>query len=452
MGTVTAKQESSRLNDHQPNEKNIDLYPTMESQNSKFLFYTVLTLGLTVVALVILGRLDTYYGVDKYSNIGGIIQGSLGIAVSFGGAFAAVRIAQLGIRIVEREKRRDDYVNYNDIVDRTILPFKRLAGSLQSLFDVHLMYSLDIQKLHSWCNEDASYIALDEKGRLNLLNDNVFNKEYNAQVVAALRAIAENLELISTNHHAYLVWLHSYGRLKKEFLKSNDCLGRVYSYPITKIDLGSDLNDLIALIRMRANLIERHRIRDFDILRAAALSTTLLTQDDMIDVKGMQSMQVEDLIKLKEAKIEPLIGYRLLFDIGLIVWSEFGDLEAPLTPVHNVAGAFLHDILLALPDKDDVEAVFEGVFGQMMDLKPTNTPGYMVLKRIGVDYWYSNLLQQSIDVCLKRNIAFCDVPLMSLQLKRFCNIISEEEYGKRMLLQRTLYEALRETMVKKNDK
>lgn len=76
----------------------------MNRVSLRFISFLAAITTITIIILIVAEHYHDFLPLGDYYNIASIIQGTVGVTVSFEGALVAIRLAQLGTAIVEKEK------------------------------------------------------------------------------------------------------------------------------------------------------------------------------------------------------------------------------------------------------------------------------------------------------------------------------------------------------------
>lgn len=179
----------------------------MKKQNFTFILIliiaTLLLVGLTIAIEVYKEK----FMFSDFGNIASILQGTIGVSISLAGAIVAIRLANLSIMIIEREKKREDSKFFHEIINEAILPIKKLTNSFQDL--------------HFNSRRYEQLINISDKN-LKTMDPEILDFELQKmkiEVAGSLEKIIIAIKELSESQYAYSFWLYLTGkRLKNKSL------------------------------------------------------------------------------------------------------------------------------------------------------------------------------------------------------------------------------------------
>lgn len=374
--------------------------------DKKFIAYIIITLIVTTSVIIIIGR---YFYDEKIGNIGSLLQGSIGIAVSLAGSIVAIRIANLGTEIVKREVKRDDFVKFNEVLQQTINPFKDLVDTISYLFLKAKTLNSNVRQLIDETLNNKEYEKLGEMEKLVNLNL-PFDNHFKNEIAESIDALATSLENITKSPFSFYLWKFIANRRSDQF-KNIETLS-LTDFPYDKIEFDRELFDLIQILRVRASLMRQTEIIKKDIVFAHfhAISQILFYNDYLksvaINLDKSQKGEIEN-----DKKYQRILSTAESFIVlGFLVWKEpnfHKDLVIPneFQVYSNIGAALIHDILFCIPTEEDIMEFNKTFFKEIFNVEPDSIAITKLIQELGTAFWYGGVLEEILGI-VKSNFTF----------------------------------------------
>lgn len=97
---------------------------------------------------------------ENLSAFGGVLEGTLGIAVGLSGALFAIIIAYLSYRITDMQKKREDYLELSRTIESHTQPIINLLKNYRSLYWSYTQFEAELTqyKKNNTSTSDFQYI------------------------------------------------------------------------------------------------------------------------------------------------------------------------------------------------------------------------------------------------------------------------------------------------------
>lgn len=341
----------------------------MKSHRSLIVFFIsfIGVLGLSVGALyLVLVLLDINISADTLGSVGSLLQGTLGIAIGFSGAFVAVLISALSYELVTQQKGREDHVFITDKLEKAIFPIIRVAKELRGLYIILLeSQSIKDQIVRRYQLKDT--VNEDEFGRLTQEE-----AQYKTRLSKALDNLVDALEEVNSNSYALYMWQES-GKGKSFCLDKHGLNNSIYEYSVYK-----DLPEVASVLRMFARFINHPSNH---------------TVDKAVAPRGMARLS-------KTSQGAPFNNHsvRIFLELGAEIWTLTGNDAEGKGYVANLGAAILYEITLCIPQTSgELRIILNDLFSDMVDAKLLDrNPLLIAISRLGVESWYGVSLSAAI--------------------------------------------------------
>lgn len=373
---------------------------TYKNVDKKFYQYVIAILLVTVGVVILLFLF--FKGDDnKLGSIGSILQGSIGVAVSLAGAIVAIRIANLGTDIVEREVRRDDLVKFNEILMETTTPFKELANSLTNFFVSAKMLNNKIKELVNKTLNNPDY---DSKETVEKLVSPMlsFDEEFQSAMIKSIEEIANRLSDITKSPYSFYLWKYITNKRKTQF-KNHEafCLTE---FPYNQINLDKELHDLIQMLRVRVSILKKKNFERKDIIFAFFHTTCQILGSPYLRSIAEQA-EISRITKIQTNKRNSriLATAESFISLGYLLWNEENidknlKLPADFRLYSNIGSSLIHDIILCIPNESDINEFVSNLFKEIFEVNSENVALIRLLKEMGTSFWYSGELKEILGI------------------------------------------------------
>ncbi|WP_316738499.1 hypothetical protein [Pedobacter aquatilis] len=342
------------------------------------------------------------FSFTELASISDVIQGTLGVAVSFAGALVAIKLARISTLLIEKEKAREDNKSYNEIISAALTPFRTLSNTITELYlnsaDFDHVFS-DVLRYPSESESQKPISNLDLVEISRLLDNH-------------LRDMISALENIQKDTFSYALWLmrSNYNAKAGKFIERGGSSGFNVS------DTGemghanvSFLADDITHTLSNLKLLQKN-------FRQAGVN-----DEDIQLVKKMLERQISLTRKEREGRGEFGIGINL-YDRGIAFYGmtyllslHFDNLyKVPKDVFQSRYLGLLTDFYRVFPDKEGLEGFSKIVFSSGAEVS-ANNPQLNAFELLRDAYWFPFLLH----LALNRDLYFRQLDAENLEDKPF---------------------------------
>ena len=346
---------------------------------------------LTIVTSIFIELKKQQFAFNDFANIGSILQGTFGVSVSLGGAYVAIRIARLGTSIVEKEKHRDDFIEYQKVFESSIQPFQMLGIAIQELY----LLSIKLQK--SQTHYEGIFFEAQQKFGDKRNEHGEFHPEYlkvlgmlvddnfDKSIKNAVSDIISSLEQVWYNPYSHYIWINS--ATKKNTYNpifSNKGFGS------KTLDIRHDLSEVIFYLKI-AN--SKHHLSIQDLITSQVMVNRITSIDN------------------KKKEFDVLTGKFIL--LGGLLWTEPA-FEDNSDIMNNLGAAIIYDIVTCIPSVDDIRLSLEEGMPEIFEkINIDTSPLFSITQKINNGLLYGKTIQDAYNSIKEFRPNFSNITLNS---------------------------------------
>jgi hypothetical protein len=247
---------------------NKNIYFNKNDMMKLWWYLLFIMLFVTIVLSLIIHRFIPHD--SKFGDVGALLQGTLGIAVSLSGVYVAILLASNANEMILNERRQESLRLVNELFNEGLRPI------LQVVRHIERLYALFLALNHQVRTPLITKLCTDRSQRERItapVDSEVKDKvvRYKRALAEQLTAIADSLEEVEANLYSKILW-------RKQPQRHDQMLnGLLESELASRVDVYQALLDYAGIIRMQVtDLTENseHITLEY-ILRSRAMADSI---------------------------------------------------------------------------------------------------------------------------------------------------------------------------------